>query len=71
MPCASLIANAHMTAINRFAPGPAAATHSMSRFGLRNLPKFTGTGLAQPNAYLPPLAIRISAGINMVPIGSM
>ena len=37
------------SAMSRFAPGPAAATHSMSRLGLRRLPKLTGTGLAHPN----------------------
>ena len=36
------------------APGPAAATQRMSRFGFRRLPKFTGTGLAQPKRMLLP-----------------
>ncbi len=30
----------------RFEAGPASATHTMSRLGLRRLPKRTGTGLA-------------------------
>ena len=41
--------SAQSTAITKLAAGPAAATQIMSRFGLRRLPKLTGTGLAQPN----------------------
>ena len=45
----SFISSAQPIAITTLAAGPAAATHSMSRFGLRKLPKFTGTGFAHPN----------------------
>ncbi len=61
-------------AISKLVPGPAAATHSMSRFGLRSREKSTGTGLAQPNNMaLPPsslLATRIAPGTRIVPTGS-
>ena len=36
------------TARMMLVPGPASATATMSRFGLRRLRKLTGTGLAQP-----------------------
>ena len=51
-----------------FAPGPAAATHSMSRLGSRRFSKLTGTGLAHPKRN-PVNAVRI--GTRMVPTGSM
>ncbi len=50
-------------------PGPAAATQTISRLGLRNRKKFTGTGLAQPNRN----GARISSsspGSSRVPNGS-
>ena len=52
----------------RFAPGPAAATQSMSRLGSRRFSKLTGTGLAQPKRK-PVKAVRM--GTTIVPIGSM
>ncbi len=58
-----------MIAITRLAPGPAAATQIMSRFGFRRLPQSTGTGLAQPN--MKPVMITIPIGTMIVPIGSM
>jgi len=53
------------------APGPAAATHNISRFGFFKFAKFTGTGFAYPNANFPPLANNNTAGTTSVPIGSM
>ena len=55
---AALSRNPHAIAIAKLAAGPAPATQNMSRFGLRRLPKFTGTGFAHPkmNAGLPNLA---------------
>ena len=61
-------------AIAKLASGPAPATQNMSRFGLRRLPKFTGTGFAQPkmNAGLPNLASNSSIpGTSIVPTKSM
>ena len=43
----------------------------MSRFGLRRLPKRTGTGLAYANRKAPEVAKYSSSGIRMVPMGSM
>jgi hypothetical protein len=67
--------SAQPIAIARFAPGPAAATQIMSRFGRRKLPNATGTGLAQPNRNPGPPASfdtsRIAIGTAIVPIGSM
>ena len=67
----ALITSAQKMAMTKLAPGPAAATQSMSRFGFRNRLKSTGTGLAHPNAYLPWLATRIKIGITIVPISSI
>ncbi len=65
----ALASAAQRSACTTLDPGPAAATHSMSRLGWRRLPKFTGTGLAQPKR-MPPTIIEIS-GKTMVPTGSM
>jgi hypothetical protein len=66
---------AHASAMTKFAAGPAAATHSMSRFGWRRLPKFTGTGFAQPKIHGGPpnaaAAAIIIPGTSNVPTGSM
>ena len=71
----SWIISAQNTAMARFMPGPAAATHSMSCLGRRRLAKLTGTGLAQPKRIAPPpsslLVSRIASGTSMVPTGSM
>ena len=71
----SWIISAQNTAMTKFTPGPAAATHSMSCLGRRRRPKLTGTGLAQPNRIIPPpsnlLVSRITNGTRMVPTGSM
>ncbi len=46
-PAASSVNNrAHRMACTKFDKGPASATHTLSRLGWRNWPKFTGTGLA-------------------------
>ena len=38
----SFATSPHRNAMAKFAAGPAPATHSMSRFGSRRFPKFTG-----------------------------
>ena len=63
----NLISKAHSRAIAKLVAGPAAATHSMSCLGWRNWPKFTGTGLAQPNR-MPPRA-SVIMGSKTVPMG--
>ena len=74
MASATLIRPAQISAISRLAPGPAAATQSMSCFGLRRLLKLTGTGFAQPNRMpAPPVSfemIRMVNGTINVPIRS-
>ena len=64
---------AHSSACTKFDPGPAAATQIMSRLGWRRLPKFTGTGFAQPNmnGRRPSSAAAARPGTSIVPIGSM
>ena len=54
----------------RFVIGPAAATSTMSRLGLRRRAKFTGTGFAQPKRN-PELLISSSSGRITLPSGSM
>ena len=66
----SFIRSAQPIAIMTLATGPAIATHSMSRFGLRKLPKFTGTGFAHPNRIGEWISNSIP-GRSTVPIGSM
>ena len=63
-------ATAQPSAMTRLAPGPAAATQSMSCLGRRRLEKFTGTGLAQPNNAPPEDSSRISPGTSKVPTRS-
>src|SRR5690348_265422 len=63
-----------MSAINRLAPGPAAATQAMPTRGCLKFCGVMGTGLAQPNRnVLPVMLFRISSipGISTVPTGSM
>ena len=70
----SFTISAQNSAIARLAPGPAAATHSMWRLGLRRLAKFTGTGLAQPKMKPPPTSLESASstsGTATVPIGSI
>ena len=60
--------------MTKFARGPPPATQNMSRFGMRRLPKFTGTGFAHPkmNVGLPNFASSSSIpGTSIVPTGSM
>jgi hypothetical protein len=68
---ASLSTAAQNRSIARLAPGPAAATHSMSLFGCRRRPKLTGTGFAQPNRMLLSESNRMIAGTRIVPTGSI
>src|SRR6478672_3955212 len=53
-----------------FIAGPAAATHAMSRRGLRSARKSTGTGLAYPKRK-GDRVINSKAGNKIVPIRSM
>ncbi len=69
MPNASFKISPQPTAIARLLNGPAAATHNMSRFGRRRLPKFTGTGLAQPNMI--GVNSSVNSGTTIVPSQSM
>src|SRR5258706_10157213 len=66
----NIASNVHPVAIARFAPGPAAATRIMSRFGWRRLRNATGTGLAQPNVHAPLVSHSRANGRTTVPIGS-
>src|SRR5258708_23222051 len=59
----------HNTAMKRFAAGPASATTTIARRGLRSALVATGTGFAHPNSS-PPTASR-RPGTSTVPMGSM
>src|SRR5688572_28849301 len=67
---ATRYANVQPVAMARFDPGPAAATSTMSRFGLRRLPYCTGTGFAQPKYHCPPVMNAKPRGTMTVPSGS-
>ena len=60
---------AQIIAMAKLESGPAAATQSISRLGLRKLRQLTGTGLAQPKAK--PAVSLVNKGNKMVPNGSI